>query len=84
MGVERGLFLRGKNISYKCPKAKCPRKYLDPKQDKEGGQYRTLNKAGLGDLYSSPRIFRTVKSESLRRVGHEVRMGRGEMHTKFW
>ena len=42
-------------------------------RDKE--EWRTLNKEGLNDLYTSPDVILVIKSKRMRRVGHVVRMG---------
>ena len=37
----------------------------------------------LHDFYSSPNIFRLIKSRRMMWVGHVARMGRGEAYTSF-
>ena len=37
----------------------------------------------LNDLYSSPDIFRMIKSRKIKLVGHVARMGRRESYTGF-
>jgi hypothetical protein len=39
------------------------------------GGWRKLHNEELSDLYSSPRIFRIVKSRRMRLAGHVARMG---------
>jgi len=43
-----------------------------------------LHKEELNDLYSSPIIFRVIKSRRMRWVGHAACMGGGEAYTGFW
>ena len=38
----------------------------------------------FGDLYFLPNIVQVVKSKRMRRAGHVVRMGEGEVCTGFW
>jgi hypothetical protein len=38
-----------------------------------------LNNEELNDLYSSPNIFRVIKSRRMRCAGHVARMRRGEV-----
>jgi len=45
--------------------------------DHAGGEWRRLHNVELNDLYSSPNIFRVIKSRRMRWVGHVARMGEG-------
>jgi hypothetical protein len=45
-----------------------------PKRDEAAGEWRRLHNEELNDLYSSPNIFRVVKSRRMRWVGHVARM----------
>jgi hypothetical protein len=38
----------------------------------------------LISLYSSPNIFKVIKSRKMRWAGHVARMGRGEVFARFW
>jgi hypothetical protein len=53
------------------------RRVFGPKRDDVIGEWRKLHKEELNDLYSSPTIFRVIKSRKTRRAGHVVRMGKG-------
>jgi hypothetical protein len=53
-----------------------------PKRDEVTEEWRKLHNEELNDLYSSPNIFRVVKSR-IRWAGHLARMGRGEAYTGF-
>jgi hypothetical protein len=46
--------------------------------------WRKLHNDELHSLYSSPNLFRVVKSRRMRWAGHVARMGRGEVFTGFW
>ena len=52
-----------------------------PKRDEVTVEWRRLHNKELYALYSSPNITRVIKS---RRPGHVARMGRGEVHARFW
>jgi hypothetical protein len=49
----------------------------EPKRDELTVELRKLHYEDLTDLYSSPNIFRAIKSREIRRAGHEARMGVG-------
>jgi len=46
-----------------------------PKRDEVTGECRKLHNEELNDLYSSPNIFRVIKSRRMRWAGHVARMG---------
>jgi len=49
------------------------------------GEWRQLHNDELNDLYSSPNIFREIKSRRMRWAGHVAHIwGRGEVYTGFW
>jgi hypothetical protein len=48
------------------------------------GEWRKLHNEELNNLYSSPTIFRVIKSRRKRWAGHVARMGKGESYTVFW
>jgi hypothetical protein len=52
------------------------RKVYGPKR-KEDGSWRKLHNDELHNLYSSPKIFRVIKSGRMRWAGHVARMGEG-------
>jgi len=60
------------------------RRIFGPKRDEVTGEWRKLHKEELNDLYSSPNIFRVIKSRRMRWAGHVARIGRGETYTGFW
>ena len=51
------------------------RKIFGAKKDEITGDWRKLHNAELHGLYSSPNIFRSLKSRRLRWAGHVARMG---------
>jgi len=46
-----------------------------PKRDEVSGEWTKLHNEELNDLYSSPNIFRVIKSRRMRWAGHVARMG---------
>jgi hypothetical protein len=59
------------------------RRIFGPKRDEVTGEWRRLHNKELYTLYSSPNIFRVMKSRRLRWAGHVARMGRGEVRTEL-
>jgi hypothetical protein len=51
------------------------RRIFGPKRDVVTGEWRKLHNKELNDLYSSPNIFRVMKSRRMRWAKHVVRMG---------
>ena len=45
------------------------RRIFGPKRDEVTVEYRKLHNESLNDLYSSPNIFRVIKSERMRYWG---------------
>jgi len=52
------------------------RRIFGPKRDEVTGKWRKLHNEGLNDLYSSPNIFRMIKSRRIRWEGDVARMGK--------
>jgi hypothetical protein len=51
------------------------RRIFGPKRDEVKGEWRKLHSEELHNLYSSPDIFRQVKSRRMRWAGHVARLG---------
>jgi len=51
------------------------RRIFGPRRDEVTGEWRKLYNEELNDLYSSPNIFRVIKSRRIRWAGHLARMG---------
>ena len=60
------------------------RRIFGPKRDGVTGEWRKLHNEELNDLYSSPNIFRMVKSRRMRWAGHVARMTERRGYTGFW
>jgi len=51
------------------------RRIFEPKREEVTGEWIKLHNDGLDVLYSSPNIFRMIKSRRMRWAGHVARMG---------
>jgi hypothetical protein len=60
------------------------REILRPKRDEILGQWRRLRKEELYHLYTTFNFTWAIISRGRRRTVHVARMGRGEVHKKFW
>jgi hypothetical protein len=56
-------------------KNRVPRKIFWPMRDEVTEDWRKFHNEDLNDLYSSPNIFRIIKSRRIRWAGHGARMG---------
>ena len=61
-------------IYYSCV-CVCAYTYIGPKKDELTRVWRKLHNEGLNGLYSSPNIFRVIKSRRMRWAGHVAHMG---------
>jgi len=59
------------------------RRIFGTKRDEVIGELRKLHNEELNDLYSSPNVFRVIKSRRMRWAGHVARTGRGEVYIKI-
>jgi hypothetical protein len=60
------------------------RRVFGPRRDEATGEWGKLHNEELNDLYSSPNIFRVIKSRRMRLAGHVERMGVGKAYAGFW
>jgi len=51
------------------------RRIFGPKRDKVTGEWRKLHNEELNDLFSSPNVFRVIRSRRTGWDGHVARMG---------
>jgi hypothetical protein len=59
------------------------REIFGSERDEVTGEWRKLHNEELHNLYSSPNIFRVIKSRRIRWAGHVVLMGRKEAYIGF-
>ena len=59
------------------------RRIFGPKREDVTGKWRKLRNEELNDLYSSPNIFRVIKSREMRLAEHVARMGNGRGVYRF-
>jgi len=60
------------------------RRIFGPKRDGATMEWTKPYNEELNDLYSSPNIFRVMKSGRIRWAGHVARMGEGKAYTGSW
>ena len=59
------------------------RKIFGPERDGVTGEWRKPHNEELNNLYSSPNIFRVMKSRRMRWARQVARMSRDEVRTRF-
>jgi hypothetical protein len=84
MGVKLGRSHSGTNVKLKVFEDRVLRRIFVRKKDEVTGEWRKLHNEELNNLYSSPNIFRVIKSRRIRWAGHVARMGREEAYAGFW
>jgi hypothetical protein len=77
MGVELGRSHWGEERRLRVFENRALKRIFGPKRDEVRGEWRKLQNEELGDLYSSPSIFRLIISRRKRWAGHVARLGRG-------
>jgi len=55
-----------------------------PKRDEVTEEWKKLHTEQLNDLYSSPNIFRVIKSRRMRWMGNVARIGKGKGVCRVW
>jgi hypothetical protein len=60
------------------------RRIFGSKRDEVTGGWRKLHNEEFHNLYSSPRIIRTIKSRKMRWAGHVVRVGEKRNAYRIW
>jgi len=60
------------------------RRIFGPCRDEVTGEWKKLHNEELNDLYSSPNIFRVIKSRRNRWARHVVRMGERRGVYRVW
>jgi hypothetical protein len=60
------------------------RRIFGPKRNEVTGEWRTLHKEELNDLYSSPNIVRVIKSRRIRWMGLVARMWQSRGIYRVW
>jgi hypothetical protein len=60
------------------------RRIFGPQRDRVTGGWRKLHNEELHDLYSSPSIFKIIKSRRMRWAGHVARMGKRGTCIGYW
>jgi hypothetical protein len=60
------------------------RRIFGQKRDEVTGEWRKLPNEEHRELYSSPSIIRIIKSRTMRRAGHQSRMGGRRTRIRYW
>jgi len=60
------------------------RRIFGPKRDEVKREWRKLQNEGLNELYSSPNVFRVIKSRRMGWAGHVARMTERRGVYGFW
>jgi hypothetical protein len=60
------------------------REVSGPNRDEVKRDWRGLHNKMLHDLYSSPNIVRAIKLRRMEWAGRIARMGKGQVHARFW
>jgi hypothetical protein len=55
-----------------------------PKRDEVTEEWKKMHTEQLNDLYSSPNIFRVIKSRRMRWMGNVARIGKGKVVCRVW